>query len=136
MPFHVTILYAGLNALVLLVLAMRVARLRKSSGVTLGASGNSEVERGMRAHGNAAEYIPIVLILMGLLEAYRVPTLVLHPLGIAFTIGRVLHAWGMWQSSGPSPGRNLGIAITWVVLLIAAVLAVAIGLGARELSPS
>jgi uncharacterized membrane protein YecN with MAPEG domain len=129
MPFHVTVLYAGLNGLLLLVLVVGVMRQRLRTGVQFGAGGSEELERAQRCLGNWAEYVPLALILMGLLEAQRTSAYLLHALGIAITVGRVLHAWGLSRNSGRSFGRSAGMVLTWAVLLVASVVAVVVGLG-------
>jgi uncharacterized membrane protein YecN with MAPEG domain len=131
MPFHVTVLYAGLNGLLLLALAFAVIRQRQRTGIVLGTSGSEELERAQRALGNWTEYVPPVLILMGLLEAQHASAYLLHALGITLTVGRVLHAWGLSRTSGRSFGRAAGIGLTWTVLAVASVAAVAVGLGLR-----
>jgi uncharacterized protein len=123
MPFHITILYAGLNGLILLVLAWLAARARRE--------GNAAIDGVTRAHAGAAEIVPIVLILMGLLEAYRVSAFLLHGLGIALVVSRLLHAWGMLQGPGQWLGRDLGNTLAWLVLVVASVSAILIGLGFR-----
>ena len=129
MPFKITALYAGLNGLILLVLAMRVARQRRGSKVGLGTGGDSALERASRIHGNAAENIPIVLILLGLAEACGSSPILLHAIGSALTLGRLLHVWGLMQSSGRSFGRFAGIILTWLALGVGAVRALLWGLG-------
>jgi len=130
MPFHVTVLYAGLNGLLVLVLAGAVMRQRVRAGVEIGDGGSVELLRAQRALGNWAEYVPLTLILMGLLEAQRTSLYLLHALGIALVVGRLLHAWGLWRSSGRSFGRAAGIGLTWAVLGVASVAAILTGLGA------
>lgn len=129
MPFHITILYAGLNGLLILVLTVRVVLTRRAVGIGLGTSGNAALERAARIHGNAIESIPIVLILMGLLEAYRLPAAFIHVLGIMLTLGRLLHVWGLSQSSGASFGRAAGMGLTGLALLAASVAAILTGFG-------
>ena len=46
----------------------------------------------MRGHANAIETIPMALILLLLLALLGVPAWAIHLLGIALTVGRVLHA--------------------------------------------
>jgi uncharacterized membrane protein YecN with MAPEG domain len=128
MPFKITALYAGLNALILLVLAMRVARQRGISKVGLGTGGDAVLERASRIHGNAAENIPIVLILLGLAEAGGSSPFLLHGIGIALTLGRLLHVWGLMQSSGASIGRVAGMSLTWIALAVGAIRALIWGL--------
>jgi len=91
MPFKITAIYAGLNGIILLVLAIRVARQRGIAKVGLGAGGDAALERAIRIHGNAVESIPIVLILLGLAEACGSKSLLLHGIGIALTLGRLFH---------------------------------------------
>jgi hypothetical protein len=128
LPFHVTLLYAGINGLILLVLALNVVRLRRNTKVGLGDGGNEGMLRACRMHANAAEYVPIILILMGLLELQRESIYLLHALGIMLTLGRILHPIGIAGSSGESFGRAAGMLLTWVALLVAAVAAIVAGL--------
>lgn len=127
MPFKITAFYAGINGLILLVLAMRVARRRGVSKVGLGTGGDPVLERAVRIHGNAAESIPIVLILLGLAEACGSKPWLLHGIGIALTLGRLLHVWGLTQSSGASPGRVSGMILTWLALAVGAIRALTYG---------
>jgi uncharacterized membrane protein YecN with MAPEG domain len=129
MPFRITALYAGLNALILLVLAFRVARQRGIAKVGIGTGGDERLERVSRIHGNAAENIPIVLILLGLAEACGSGPLLLHGMGIALTAGRLLHAWGLTRSPRESVGRASGMMLTWLALVVGAVRAILAGLG-------
>jgi uncharacterized membrane protein YecN with MAPEG domain len=129
MPFRVTALYAGLNAIILVVLAIRVARQRGISKVGIGTGGDETLERASRIHGKAVENIPIVLILLVLAEACGSSPVLLHGMGIALTLGRLFHAWGLMQSPGNSFGRAAGISLTWLALLAGAVRAILTGLG-------
>ena len=128
MPFKITALYAGINGLILLVLAIRVARQRGTSKVGLGTGGDAILERAVRIHGNAAESIPIILILLGLAEACGSKPFLLHGIGIALTLGRLLHIWGLTQTSGMSFGRVGGMILTWLALGVGAVRALTFGL--------
>ena len=129
MPFRVTALYAGLNGLILLGLAIRVARQRGISQVGIGTGGDAALERASRIHGNAVENIPIVLVLLGLAEAGGSSPVLLHGIGIALTLGRLLHAWGLMQSAGTSFGRAAGMTLTWLALAVGAIRALLAGLG-------
>ena len=129
MPFQVTVLYAGLNGLLVLVLALRVTLCRRTARISFGTGGNSELERRIRIHANAIENIPLVLILMGFIEFYHRSAFLVHGLGIALTLGRMLHAWGLTRSSDLSFGRAAGMSLTWLALLVGSVVAILIGLG-------
>jgi uncharacterized membrane protein YecN with MAPEG domain len=129
MPFRVTALYAGLNGLILLVLAIRVARQRGIAKVGIGTGGDVTLERASRIHGNAVENVPIVLILLGLAEACGSGLVLLHGMGIALTLGRLLHAWGLTRSPNESVGRAAGMILTWFALAVGAIRALLTGLG-------
>lgn len=117
----ITAFYAGLNALIMLTLALMVVRARRKTGVGLGHDEPSaELLRAGRAHANNVEYVPMALILIAILELAQMPALFLHLLGGMLTVGRVAHAWGLSQSGENSPGRSAGIVLTWLSFLTAA----------------
>jgi uncharacterized membrane protein YecN with MAPEG domain len=130
MPVAVVSFYAGLNALLALVLAINVSRHREMANMMLGHGGHASLEQAQRAHGNLMEYGPIILLLLLLLALTGVAALWLHGLGIALTIARLLHAWGMLTARRRSFGRFVGIIGTWIVMLVAAVLAIVQGFAA------
>jgi uncharacterized membrane protein YecN with MAPEG domain len=129
MPFQVTVLYAGLNGLLVLVLAFRVSSYRGKAKILMGTGDDSELERRVCSHGNAIEYIPLVLILMGFIEFYHTSAFLVHGLGITLTLGRLLHAWGLSRSPILNVGRAAGTSLTWLALLVGSVIAILIGLG-------
>jgi uncharacterized membrane protein YecN with MAPEG domain len=51
----------------------------------------------------------------------------LHLMGIALTLGRILHAWGLSTSPGESFGRAAGTTLTWLTLLAALTLCIVRG---------
>lgn len=118
MPFlPISAFYTSLLALLMLVLAYQVVkqRLRHKSG--LGHQNDDLMVAG-RAHANAAEYIPITLLLMVIAELNGANPTVLHISGVAFLVSRVIHAWGFKASSGKTHfGRYWGTLINWVVIL-------------------
>lgn len=91
MPLPVTAVFAGLLALWLVFLQAQVIRFRWRRRVSLGDGGHEDGVRLIRAHGNAAETIPIFLILIGLSEGIGAPGWVVAVLGATFLTGRVLH---------------------------------------------
>ena len=117
-------LYAGLGALLIIVLAMRVMWLRNTHGVGLGSGGHESLARAIRAHANAIEYLPIALLLLVVLAFEQTRPWLLHVFGIVLIAGRSLHAIGLSGSPGRSFGRATGIALTVLVMLAMAVLLV------------
>lgn len=118
----ITAFYAGLLGVLLVVLSVRVATKRFRGRIALGSGGDVDLERRIRVHGNLVEYTPYALIALGLLETLGASTLLLHLNGAVFTLGRLLHAWGLSRRSGPSPGRLLGTTLSWVAILMMALM--------------
>jgi hypothetical protein len=88
-------LYAGLLALWIVWLSLRVINVRRSKKVSLGDGGEAELQLAIRVQGNAIEYIPISLILLILLELNAGHTAMIHIAGVVLVIGRILHARGL-----------------------------------------
>lgn len=128
----VTPFYAGLLGLLYLLLAANVIRTRRAAGVNLGSGGDELLERRIRAHGNFAEYAPMGLVLIGVLElAGASPPMVLHGLGIALVAGRVLHGWALSSLTKRPVARVGGMIMTLTVIASAAIscLVTALSLG-------
>ena len=87
MLLHATALYAGILALLLMYLSFGVIKLRKSQRVSIGDGGNEDLKRAMRVQANCAEYAPISLILIALVEATGWSLWFVHGLGIALVAG-------------------------------------------------
>ena len=117
----ITAFYAGLLGLLYLVLSLRVVQLRRR-GISLGDGGDPRMTRVIRGHANFAEYVPLILVLMLILEMARTSLYVLHVLGIALVVGRVLHGYSLSFSARFRSGRLWGATLTLAVLLVAAVL--------------
>lgn len=117
----ITALYAGLLGLLMLILALRVVAVRRAKSIGLGDGGDALLLSRIRIHGNAAEYVPLALILLLILEINGASATWMHGLGIALVVGRLAHAQGLTQASGVSPGRFVGNILTWGVILVAAV---------------
>ncbi|MBM3554938.1 MAG: hypothetical protein FJX47_05235 [Alphaproteobacteria bacterium] len=109
--------YVAINAILMLVLAMNVVRFRVRDKVGIGAGESRDLERAIRVHGNATEYVPIALVLMVVLELLGGGAMLLHGLGVALTVGRLAHAYGLQRTHKTSPGRFIGTNLTWIVIL-------------------
>lgn len=129
MPLPVTAIYAGLAGLLLTLCAMRVPPLRMKLRQSLGDGGHADLQRAMRLHGNAAEHIPITLILLGLVEGLGGAPWLLHLIGGTLLLGRLLHAAALWRTGGPSRLRVAGMILTFTSQLTGGVACLLLGLG-------
>ncbi len=117
MAAPITALYASLLAILMIVLALRVVWFRRKERVGLGDGEKPDLRKAIRTHGNAAENIPIALILLFLLETGQSALWLLHLFGGLTLLGRLLHASGLSRHSGTSFGRFYGALISWLVIL-------------------
>jgi uncharacterized protein len=115
----VTPLYAGLLTLLFLVLCYRVIRMRRQ-GISLGDGGDPKMLRVIRGHANFAEHVPLALLLLGVMELCQYSNWVLHALGIALLVSRVLHGYALSFTQRFRFGRVWGAGLTFAVLLIEA----------------
>ncbi|GAA5524457.1 inner membrane protein YecN [Microbulbifer aestuariivivens] len=117
----VTAFYAALCALLILALAFRVVRFRRTAKVGLGSGGKHAANILIRAHANAVEYVPLALLLLLLAELNGLAASWLHVLGGTLVIARLLHVVGLSAGKGGyHPGRFWGTALTWAVILVLA----------------
>ena len=118
----VTPIYAGLLALVYFALSYRIILMRGPGMPSLGDGGNPVLLRRIRAHGNFAEYVPFILLMIGLLELGKFPSQYLHALGITLLVARLLHGYALSFTESFKFGRFWGTALTFVLLLVCGIL--------------
>ncbi|HWH16715.1 MAG TPA: MAPEG family protein [Allosphingosinicella sp.] len=124
MILPITLTIAGACALISIWLGLRVSQLRLRHKISIGDGGNETVRTRMRAHANFAEYTPIFLILLALIELAHGSAISLWIAGILFVVGRLLHPFGM-DRPAPNPLRMAGAGLSWAVLLALAACAIA-----------
>jgi uncharacterized membrane protein YecN with MAPEG domain len=118
----VTPFYAALFALLFFALSVRTLRLRRKLQIAVGDAGNKQMLRAMRVHGNFAEYVPLTLLLILMLEGTGVSPVWVHAFCIALLAGRLLHAFGVRQIDEQFGYRVFGMAATFVALVGSALL--------------
>ncbi|RYY23692.1 MAG: glutathione S-transferase [Sphingomonadales bacterium] len=114
--FRAVALWAGLSLLFVLWLSMRISAGRRTLKVSVGDGGHTQLINSTRAFGNAIEYMPLALVALAVLAVFYSATIV-HVVGGAFFLGRLLHAWGMGQEKQPSIGRMLGMILTYLTFI-------------------
>ncbi|MCH9692090.1 MAG: MAPEG family protein [Gammaproteobacteria bacterium] len=122
LAIKITSLYAGLYAFLILILAFRVVKFRRTNKVGVGFGGSRSGEVLVRTHANAVEYIPIALLLMLIAEINGLSAMWLHSLGSIFFLARIAHAFGLIASKGGYHlGRFTGTLFSWIVIIVLAV---------------
>lgn len=115
----ITALYGALLGLMFVVLSFRTLGLRRKLKVAVGDGNNSQLQRAARVHANFAEYVPIALILIYLLESQADARLWIHYLCTALLIGRLSHAYGVSQVREDYQYRIFGMILTFGVIVSA-----------------
>jgi uncharacterized membrane protein YecN with MAPEG domain len=123
MMLPIALTTTGAAALVNFWLSWRIAQLRVSEKISVGDGGNPRLIARMRAQLNFAEYAPVVLILIALIEAARGTQPWLWIVAAIFIVGRVLHGFGM---DGWRFGRSAGMITTAPIMIGLAIYALAI----------
>ncbi len=116
MTLSITLTIAAAAALINLWLMIRCGQARTTEKVSIGDGGSEMVIRRMRAHANFIESAPIVLVLIAALELTGGTSTWLWAVGIAYTVGRLLHPLGM-DGGALAKGRMIGTLLTMLTLL-------------------
>jgi len=119
---RITGLYAAILALIIVILAIRVTLRRRAVKVGIGNGGDAVLAQRIRVHANAAEYVPLALLLLLILELNQTQPLLIHVFGCLLIAGRLLHAYGLSSSPALTPGRAVGMVLTWGVMALMALL--------------
>jgi uncharacterized membrane protein YecN with MAPEG domain len=116
----IAIICTAILAAMLLALGINVTRMRAVTGKTGGSQFTSDPASGLfkaiRAHGNAAEYVPVLIVLF-LLVGARSPAAVAIPLIAGATVARLVHAYGLLSSpslAAPTVSRSIGAVGTYL----------------------
>lgn len=125
------IICTAILAAMLIALGINVTRMRAVTGKAGGSQYPDDPAGGLfkaiRAHGNAAEYVPALMVLI-LLAGARSPAAAAIPLIVGATAARLVHAYGMLSSPSlakPTVWRSIGASGTYLFgigLAVAAVL--------------
>ena len=125
----ITLVTAALLGLIYVWLSVQVTIARNRSKVGLGSGAETSAALGqehtaspllvaIRSHGHFAEYVPISLILLALLELGGADRRALIGLAAALVIARIMVPLGMGRAA-PNPFRAGGSLIQWLMILAA-----------------
>ncbi len=114
---QVTPLYAALLSLLFLVLSFRTIGMRRQLQIGLGHKGDKQMIRRMRVHANFAEYVPLTLLLILMMELRGLPDWSLHAAALSLLVGRIVHAYGVSQDKEDLRFRQVGMVLTFLAIL-------------------
>lgn len=126
---QITPYIAAALAVIMFALTLNVSMYRVKLGTAQGdkakypfQDANDEgLKHRIRAFGNFTEYTLFCLIMLGLLELNHGHTYLVWGLGIAFTLGRISHAYGMLTNPYDPTMRIIGMTATYTILLVPAI---------------
>lgn len=127
-PVTTTSVYAVLLAVLFLALSLRAMSARRRARVPFGEGSSEELRRRLRAHANFAEYTPLALLLMALLELQGAGAIVLNVIGLLLLAGRLAHAYGISRIPEHLPSRILGVGLTLLSIILSALALLSIAL--------
>lgn len=111
----ITALYASVLAGLLIWLSFQVINQRRDNKVMYADGGVEKLTIARTAQGNAVDYIPITLILMGLAEFNGAGVFWIHLTGLVFCAGRFIHARAILNES--LKGRIKGMKLTFAAMV-------------------
>lgn len=115
----ITLIYTGLLALIFLALSIVVINGRRAGGISLGDGGLPGMQRKIRGHANFAEYVPLLLVMLGFLELHgELAAWSLHAMGLVLVASRLLHGVAFGATQNWMLGRVLGTVMTLSLLAV------------------
>lgn len=108
--FQIVALYVALTLLLNPFLMLRIGLHRQKKQINLGDGGDADMLARIRTHGNFTEVAPLILIGLIVMAMMNASPLMLHLVGIAYLLGRLLHFLGMSGRFGR--GRMFGTILT------------------------
>jgi len=121
-------IYIGIVGLLAIYLSVKVSLKRQEHKVSTGDGDNPHLFKSIRVHANYIENAPLAMILLLVFEMQGASAWMVHALGLAFVIGRVLHVYGLGSHPQLPLLRTVGSSITLTYLLVISVGVVALSL--------
>ena len=105
-----------------IVLTFRVVMVRRAARISLGDGANPALLRRIRAHGNFAEQVPLVLAVLVVLPLLGAREWMVHLVGASALTGRILHAIAVSKGDHALKFRVLGMVLTFTAQALGALL--------------
>ena len=122
MNIPITLMYASVFAFFALVLSFRAGTYRGKVGASVlyGDPPDMELAQRVRVHQNFLEYVPMILIVMGGIEAAGGSSMFLYVVGDLLIIARIAHAVGLKHDNMAHKGRLIGAGGTALITVAVA----------------
>ncbi len=122
MSIPITLTYASIFALFAMVLSFRAGSYRgkAQTSILYGDPVDMELAQRVRVHQNFLEYVPMILIVMGGIEAGGGSSLFLYVMGDLLIVARIAHAIGLKHDNMAHIGRLIGAGGTALITIIVA----------------
>lgn len=108
--------YAAILGILFILLSAKALLRRRTCQVAVGNGDDVQLLRAVRVHGNFAEYVPITLFMIYLLETLGGAGMLIHGLCLLLIVGRISHAYGVSQENENFRFRVFGMALTFTSL--------------------
>ena len=128
----ITLGTAAVLALIFVGLSVNVVRYRSGAKISLGDDSRRigfgeefsapPLFIAARIHANFAEYVPLSLLLLMMIELIAAPRWAVEVLAAMLIIARLIHPIGMVRSA-PNPFRAGGMMLQWAMLVLGGVYA-------------
>ncbi len=125
-PIPITAWSAVILATLFLWLTFRVVGARRKDHILLGDNDDRVVLKKIRGQANAAEQIPIALLMLGLAELLQ-PAIIVMAIAAVLIVGRVMHGVYFAIHGTNFRFRFYGMLLTLIAQTMA-IIAVAVGL--------
>lgn len=126
-PF--TLITTGILGIIFFVHCLRIIQGRGLTKTSLGDGGNDLMTRRIRIHGNFAEYIPLLMLILFMLEVKAISQVLLLAFALSVVVGRLLHFYGLYSNGSPMWARVWGMQLTLWPLLLGSLWLIYLGLG-------
>jgi uncharacterized membrane protein YecN with MAPEG domain len=130
---HLLILTTGILGVIFFILTVWVVNYRNKTKLMLGDGSGTTLpdaqglQIAVRAHGNFAEFVPLILLLLASLAHEGADSSFFLVLCGALVLGRILHPIGI-RNLRPNVARAAGAMLTWIVLIVASVATIVLAL--------
>ena len=112
--------YAAILGLMLVYLSVIVIKQRRRAKVSIGDGDKLALRKAIAVHNNFSQYVPLTLLLIAFVELNHASTYLVHGLCLCLLVARVTHAYGLGQPVQIMKLRQLGVLLTFGVIVIAA----------------